>query len=105
MLSDPRAFLAERDATYRGWRHHLHQYPEVAFEERETAAFLREKLLALGLEIADGLATAGFVATLRGDLARSDRRAAHRHGCAANRGGRPARLPLAPPGHHARLRA
>ncbi|MDP2738880.1 MAG: M20 aminoacylase family protein [Pseudorhodobacter sp.] len=63
---NPRQFLADNAERYRAWRHHLHQYPEVAFEERNTAAFLKEKLTSLGLEIVDGLATTGLVATLRG---------------------------------------
>ena len=34
------------------WRRHLHQHPELSFEEHETAAFVEERLRGLdGLEI------------------------------------------------------
>lgn len=64
---DPRQFLAENAERHRAWRHHLHQYPETAFNERKTAAFLKDKLSDMGLDIIDGLAGTGFVATLAGD--------------------------------------
>ena len=63
---DPRQFLANNGARYRAWRHHLHQHPEMAFQEHSTAAFLREKLTELGLEIIGGLASTGLVANLQG---------------------------------------
>jgi len=66
---DPRRFLADNAARYRAWRQHLHQHPEVAFQEHGTATFLREKLTALGLEIIGGLASTGLVATLQGSRA------------------------------------
>ncbi len=33
-----------------GWRRHLHAHPELAFEEKETAAFVAEKLRGYGLD-------------------------------------------------------
>ncbi|MBY8975089.1 amidohydrolase [Rhodobacteraceae bacterium NNCM2] len=48
------------------WRQHLHRNPEFGFEEVETAAFVAEKLHALGItEIAEGVGGTGVVATLR----------------------------------------
>jgi amidohydrolase len=32
------------------WRRHLHMHPELSYAETETSAFVRERLLALGLE-------------------------------------------------------
>jgi amidohydrolase len=32
------------------WRRHLHMHPELAYQETATAAFVRERLTALGLE-------------------------------------------------------
>jgi amidohydrolase len=32
------------------WRRHLHRHPELSYQEAETAAFVRERLAALGLE-------------------------------------------------------
>ena len=48
----------------RQWRRHLHQYPETAFEENQTAGFIAGKLLKFGLEVHRGLGETGVVATL-----------------------------------------
>jgi amidohydrolase len=48
----------------RQWRRHLHQYPETAFEENQTADFIADKLLSFGLKVHRGLAETGVVATL-----------------------------------------
>ena len=47
------------------WRRHLHANPELGFEERQTAAFIAEKLREFGLEVRQGLATTGVVGVLR----------------------------------------
>ncbi len=47
------------------WRRHIHAHPETAFEEVKTAAFVAEKLRSFGLEVHEGLAQTGVVATLR----------------------------------------
>lgn len=47
------------------WRHHLHQYPEVAFEEKKTSAFIAEKLTGMGLEVSTGFGGTGVIATLK----------------------------------------
>jgi len=46
------------------WRRHIHRYPELAYEEIETAEFVAEKLAAWGLDVHRGLATTGVVGTL-----------------------------------------
>jgi hippurate hydrolase len=48
----------------RQWRRHLHQFPETAFEETQTAAFIAEKLTSFGLDVHQGLGRTGVVATL-----------------------------------------
>ena len=48
----------------REWRHHLHQFPESAFEETQTAQFIAEKLASFGLDVHQGLGKTGVVATL-----------------------------------------
>jgi amidohydrolase len=48
----------------RKWRQHLHQYPETAFEETDTAAFISEKLRSFGMEVHSGLGRTGVVASL-----------------------------------------
>ncbi len=46
------------------WRQHLHQFPETAFEEKETAQFIADKLVSFGLDVHQGLGKTGVVATL-----------------------------------------
>jgi metal-dependent amidase/aminoacylase/carboxypeptidase family protein len=46
------------------WRQHLHQFPETAFEETETAKFIADKLTGFGLDVHQGLGKTGVVATL-----------------------------------------
>ncbi len=48
----------------RQWRRHLHQYPEMAFEENQTADFIATKLGEFGLDVHRGLGKTGVVATL-----------------------------------------
>lgn len=48
-------------------RRHLHQHPELAFEEHETARFVTERLQALGVEdIRTGVGRTGVTALIRG---------------------------------------
>jgi len=46
------------------WRQHLHRFPEIAYEETQTAAFIAEKLRSFGLTVHQGLAKTGVVASL-----------------------------------------
>lgn len=49
-----------------GWRRHLHQHPELSFQEKETADFVAQRLASFGgLEISRPTATS-VVARLRG---------------------------------------
>ncbi len=47
------------------WRHYLHAHPETAYEEKNTADFIAEKLVSFGLKVHRGLAKTGVVATLQ----------------------------------------
>lgn len=49
-------------------RHHLHRYPELSFEEHETAAFVAARLREIGYEPRTGLGRSGtaLTATLAG---------------------------------------
>ena len=48
-------------------RRHLHEHPELGFEETETAAFVAQRLEALGVEdIRTGIAVTGITALVRG---------------------------------------
>jgi len=57
MLQDVASDLAD-------WRRHLHQRPELAFEETETAAFVARQLRDLGLEVTEGVGGTGVVGRL-----------------------------------------
>ncbi len=47
-----------------GWRHHLHQHPELGFEEHETSAFIATRLAQWGYKIHTGYGKTGIVGTL-----------------------------------------
>ena len=62
-IPDVASLLAEADAlapVVVAWRRHLHQHPEVAFHEHDTARFIRETLQAIdGLIITSPTSTSG----------------------------------------------
>ena len=45
-------------------RHDIHRHPEVGFEETRTAALVAERLRGWGLDVTEGVASTGVVATL-----------------------------------------
>jgi len=48
-------------------RRHLHQHPELGFQEVETARFVEERLRAIGIqEVQTGIATTGLTGLIRG---------------------------------------
>jgi hippurate hydrolase len=49
-------------------RQHIHQHPELSFEEHQTAAFVSEQLKAWGIEHQTGIAGTGIVGVLEGGL-------------------------------------
>jgi hippurate hydrolase len=56
------------------WRRHLHERPELAYQEVETARFVAEKLRGFGLdEVATGIARTGVVGVIRGSRGGSGR--------------------------------
>ena len=36
-------------------RHHLHENPELSFQEYNTAAYIRENLTRMGIELQEGI--------------------------------------------------
>jgi hippurate hydrolase len=72
LLAQASAFFGGRAPVYRDWRRHLHQNPEIAFEERDTAAFLAARLREMGLPVKEGFAGTGLVASLQGNKAGPD---------------------------------
>ena len=58
--------LRENQQVLSSWRQHLHQYPEIAFEETMTSDFVAEKLESFGLEVHRGLGQTGVVGVIHG---------------------------------------
>jgi hippurate hydrolase len=50
--------------TLTAWRRHIHAHPELSLRERETAAFVCEKLRELGIPFEAGIGGHGVVATI-----------------------------------------
>ncbi|MDP3405142.1 MAG: amidohydrolase [Brevundimonas sp.] len=55
------------------WRRDLHQHPELGLAEHRTAAFVAERLRAMGIEVREGVGRTGVVGILRGTAAGPDR--------------------------------
>lgn len=70
MVTAPPALMREVDEIMPGVvadRRHLHQHPELGFQEFETATFIAERLRALGLdEVKTEVGRTGVVGILRG---------------------------------------
>lgn len=49
-----------------GFRRHLHQHPELSFEEYKTSAFVQDKLKALDIPFQTGIAGTGVVGLIEG---------------------------------------
>jgi len=56
--------IEELHTEMQAWRQHFHQFPETAFKEINTARFISEKLRSFGLDVHEGLAKTGVVASL-----------------------------------------
>lgn len=50
------------------WRRHLHQHPELSFQEYETSRMVAELLQSWGLEVRQSGTGTGIAATLKGSL-------------------------------------
>jgi len=63
--------LAQRfQADVVAYRRHLHQYPELSFQEEKTAAYIAQQLGNWGIEHRTGVAGTGIVALVRGKNSR-----------------------------------
>ncbi|WP_349432326.1 M20 aminoacylase family protein [Methylomarinum sp. Ch1-1] len=58
------AGIAAMHDEMRQWRRYFHSFPETAYEEVQTAAFIGKKLQSFGLDVVQGLGMTGVVATL-----------------------------------------
>lgn len=50
----------------KAYREHLHQFPELSYQEFETAKFVKEKLLEIGIEDVHSLGSTGVIALISG---------------------------------------
>ena len=50
----------------REWRHHIHQNPEIAYEENNTSDFIAKKLNEFGIEVHRGFGGTGIVGVIQG---------------------------------------
>lgn len=66
MAEDVRAAASAIAPQVIAWRRDLHQNPELGFAETRTAAFVAERLRALGMEVRTGVGKTGVVGVLRG---------------------------------------
>lgn len=66
MAQDVRAAASAIAPQVIAWRRDLHQNPELGFAETRTAAFVAERLRALGMEVRTEVGKTGVVAVLRG---------------------------------------
>ena len=48
------------------WRRHLHQHPELSFQETETARFIAGRLRHFGLPVREGVGGNGLIARIEG---------------------------------------
>lgn len=48
----------------KAWRHHMHQHPEVAFEEHNTARYIADLLRGWGYEVTENIGKTGLVARM-----------------------------------------
>ncbi|MHA7963665.1 amidohydrolase [Paenibacillus sp. CAU 1782] len=50
------------------WRRHMHQYPEISFQEKRTAAWISDRLKELGCSVSEGIGGNGLVVSIKGEL-------------------------------------
>lgn len=61
------AIASKIDSELIAIRRHLHQYPELAFEEYQTSAFIQTKLQEWNVPFKSGVAKTGIVAEIKGN--------------------------------------
>jgi amidohydrolase len=68
--ASPEALVDEVEARVIAWRRHIHQYPELGYQEVKTAAYIAEALRGMpGIEVRTGIARTGIKAVLKGGRA------------------------------------
>jgi metal-dependent amidase/aminoacylase/carboxypeptidase family protein len=65
--ASPEALVDEVEARVIAWRRHIHQNPELSYQEVKTAAYIAEALRTMpGMEVRTGVAKTGIKAVLKG---------------------------------------
>ena len=73
--------------TIKAWRHHLHQHPELSFEEVNTSRYIADLVKSWGYDVVEGIGKHGVVASMTvGDGTEVDR-SARRHRRPSDPGG------------------
>jgi hippurate hydrolase len=62
--------IAEFQADMTAWRRQIHAHPETAFEEKQTADLVADRLKSFGIEIHRGMAKTGVVGVLKSGTSR-----------------------------------
>lgn len=70
-LREAPALTPELHQKLTAWRRHLHAHPELSLQEKETSAFVQERLAELGIPFEAGIGGHGIVATLTRGSAQS----------------------------------
>ena len=50
--------------TIKAWRHHLHQHPELSFDEVKTSRYIADLVKSWGYDVVEGIGKLGIVASL-----------------------------------------
>lgn len=76
-MSDLKQYIVQRSEELfekvRGYREHLHRYPELSYQEFETMKFVSGRLAELGIEHQAGIGGTGVVGMIRASHHRYDR--------------------------------
>lgn len=59
--------LSENYHNIINWRRHMHQNPELSFQEVKTAQYIKEKLVEFGVEVKTGIGGYGLTGILKGN--------------------------------------
>ena len=60
------AEIQEKKTEMASWRQHLHQFPEIAYEEEMTSDFVAAKLESFGIEVHRGFGKTGVIGVIHG---------------------------------------
>src|SRR5688572_18914082 len=50
--------------TIKAWRHHLHQHPELSFDEVNTSRYIADLVKSWGYDVVEGIGKHGVVASM-----------------------------------------